>query len=185
MTVAEVRRADPEDATAIAELASATFRLACPPHTQQGDIDEYVATHYSDDVIGAELTADGTVYYVAAEAGELVGFAMLIAGPPPGAVAGRNPVELRRIYVTEAHHGSGVAAALLDECVRHARTHGYDLMWLGTNKLNHRGLAFYAKHGFAIVGSRTFTVGGSVEDDHVLTRPLDDDLAGLPDPARA
>lgn len=186
MAAPSIRRADAADAAAIAAVAAATFPLACPPHTSPADITLHIRTYCTADALRAELTSDGTVFYVAEVDDGMVGFAMLVSGvAPPADVPTTTPIELRRIYVAEDHHGTGVAAALLARCVRHARTSGYDLMWLGTNQQNHRAVTFYGRSGFSIVGAKTFTVGRAVEHDHVMARPLDSATAEVPDPTHA
>lgn len=169
-----VRRARPDDHETLAHIASRTFPLACPPQSTAADIDLYVRTHLSADALAAELSRTGTVFYLAEAGGEAVGYTMLVGGAaPPADVACHTPVELRRIYVDRAWHGRGVSDQLMQTCLHHARTHGYDLMWLGTNEANARAIAFYRGHHFDIVGSKTFQLGTSVEHDHVMARPAE------------
>jgi ribosomal protein S18 acetylase RimI-like enzyme len=94
---------------------------------------------------------------------------MLSTDQPPIPVNWVNPIELRRIYVDEP--GSGAATALMRTALDRAR--GHDVIWLGTNQLNTRAIRFYAKHGFEIVGNRTFLVGGVEEADYVMARTVD------------
>lgn len=180
-TTFTIRRGSPDDSAALAKLAADTFHLACPPHTSDADIEQHIATTLSVDALQRELTTDGTVFYVVELDGALVGYGMLIANSfPPSDLTCRNPVELRRMYVRGEWQGSGVSYLLMRQCIRHARTHGYDLMWLGTNQENRRAVKFYARNGFDIVGARTFTVGSSDEQDHVMARALDGELTDVP-----
>ena len=173
MTDVAVRRAGPGDEQALADLAVRTFPLACPPHTAPEDIERYQQSELSVEQFAADLRRTGVVFHVAEIGPEVVGYTMLIGPtPPPDGPAGRNPVELRRIYVDEARHKNGVGHALMATALRHARTHGYDQVWLGTNQLNERAIAFYERQGFAITGAKTFRVGSATEHDHVMTRPV-------------
>jgi len=43
-------------------------------------------------------------------------------------------------------------------------------VWLGVNQQNGRANRFYEKHGFAIVGTKGFELGGRREDDFVRER---------------
>ncbi|MET0703256.1 MAG: GNAT family N-acetyltransferase, partial [Mycobacterium sp.] len=45
-------------------------------------------------------------------------------------------------------------------------------VWLGVNQQNQRAQRFYAKHGFAVTGSKTFRLGSGIEEDYVMVRPL-------------
>lgn len=173
MAACLIRRAQTDDAAALADLAGRTFALACPPHTSPEDIAEHVRTKLSVAAIATELATTGMRYYVAQEGPAFVGFAMLVAdGERPAVIRSTKPLELRRIYVDQDRHGTAVAGLLMRECLDYGTRHGYDLVWLGTNSENERALKFYRRHGFDIVGDRTFTVGSSVEHDHVLARTL-------------
>lgn len=161
------RPATPADAEALARLAARTFASACPPQTPQAAIEAHIAT---------ELTAQRFLehmsharFYVVDGDLELSGYLMLAFEDPPIPTAWTNPIELRRIYVDAP--GSGVADALMRTALEQAR--GHDVIWLGTNELNARAIRFYGKHGFQIVGNRTFTVGGVAEADYVMARTVD------------
>jgi ribosomal protein S18 acetylase RimI-like enzyme len=49
---------------------------------------------------------------------------------------------------------------------------GAACVWLGVNQQNQRAQRFYAKHGFALGGTKTFRLGEGLEHDYVLVRPL-------------
>ncbi len=93
-------------------------------------------------------------------------------GPDPGA-------ELSKIYVHPDAHGSTVAAELMAAALAAARRLLADRngaasprIWLGTNADNARARGFYLRSGFAVVGMRTFVVGGERHADVVLARAL-------------
>lgn len=164
------RLATEADISAIADLAARTFALACPPSTPQADIDTHIRVQLSEQSF-ADLMATATFFVIDAPVG-VCGYAMLAADPPPVAGPWRNAAELRRIYVDEHLHGQGLSEALMSACLHAAEVAGHDWIWLATNIQNRRARRFYEKSGFAVVGDRTFTVGGSVEHDYVLARAL-------------
>lgn len=173
MTTAAVAAATAADAARLADFAAATFPLACPPDTPRADIDRHIRAELSAERFRELRVRPGIEFHVADEAGTLVGYIMIVVGAggapaPPGSSA----VELRRIYVDPARHGRGVADALMARAMARARGLGGDWLWLGTNQHNARAIAFYHRHGFAEVGTRTFRVGCSIECDYVLARPL-------------
>ncbi len=45
-------------------------------------------------------------------------------------------------------------------------------LWLGVNQENTRARRFYQKHGFEVVGTRTFVVGSQTHDDFLMQRVL-------------
>lgn len=173
MSTPTIRSATAADAEAVAELAAATFPLACPPHTTAADIAEHIEQRLSASAIAAELSDPAVQYRVAEVSGDLVGYMMLVTDvPPPDGPAGRRPMELRRIYVHEKWHGHEVGSALMSDALQCAAMAGRDLVWLGTNELNERAIRFYRRHGFAVSGSKTFRVGQALECDYVMSRSV-------------
>lgn len=59
--------------------------------------------------------------------------------------------ELKRMYVAPRHRGSGVADALMDALVGHARSHGTTTLRLETGDKQHAAIGYYRRHGFAVV----------------------------------
>lgn len=168
-----MRAATAGDAARLSEFAAATFALACPPHTTQADIDRHVTTSLSPEAFRHDLANPGTTLVVAEDGDRIVGYVMLVAGvDPPDGPGGEHPVELRRIYVAESHHGTVVAAELMSRALTDAHADGHDVVWLGTNQHNERALRFYRRQGFVITGEKTFRVGEALENDYVLRREL-------------
>ncbi len=169
-----VRQATAIDISQLANIAERTFPLACPPDTASEDIQDFIQHSLSEVAFGEHMSSAGTDFYLAG-VGEsaAVGYSMLVDGSAGGpAVKGDDLIELRRIYVVAEAHGKGVGAALLESAEKRARGLGRSGIWLGTNQANHRAISFYRKHGFQQVGTRTFEVGTSVEQDFVMTKQL-------------
>ena len=87
------------------------------------------------------------------------------------AVTIRPTVELSKMYVLPEVHGAGAATALMSAALQHAHTLGATSVWLGVNQRNERAQRFYAKHGFAVAGTKRFRLGGHWEQDYVMVRP--------------
>jgi len=186
-----VRRATTEDAAALAGLAALTFPLACPPGTSPAAIAEHVATQLSPERFRAwaasaahalllvEPVPDEVTEGVpdAHDPSGLLGYALLARGVPddPDVAAAVGPgeaVELSKIYVHPAAQGTGAASVLMTATTQAAARLGPRLpVWLGTNVLNARAQAFYRKHGFDVVGRRTYVVGGETHSDVVMALP--------------
>lgn len=167
-----IRRAVPEDAADLHELAAATFPLASPPDTRHEDNDAFIALHLSE-VRFREYLADPTrILFIALLDDEPVGYTMLVTGEPydpdaARAVVDRPTVELSKIYVRPEHHRSGIAADLMTTSVRAAAATGARSVWLGVNQRNERANRFYEKRGFRVVGTKRFLVGTRLFEDHV------------------
>ena len=173
-----VRTARTDEAAALAELAAATFPLACPPHTSAEAIADFIRTVLAPANFEAYLAdPDRLLLVTDAGAGTLTGYTMLVFGEPQDADAAaairiRPTVELSKCYVRAAAHGTGTAAALITATLDAARERGAAGSWLGVNEENDRALSFYGKHGYQRVGTKHFLVGTRYEDDYVLERPL-------------
>lgn len=171
-----VRPAAHSDLDELAALAAVTFPLACPPGSTAQDQQAFIAAVLSTERF-AEYLEDPHRVVLVADDGGLIGYTMLVAGEPTdddvrAALHLRPTIELSKCYVHPDHHGAGVANALMSASLEVARDRGAQGMWLGVNQQNARAQAFYVRAGFAVVGTKHFTVGTRVEDDYVLERPL-------------
>ncbi|BBX07305.1 N-acetyltransferase [Mycolicibacterium aichiense] len=173
----EITDAVEADAVELADLAAATFPLACPPTSPPDDVTAFIATHLSRGRFVDYLADPSRTVLVARDGGRMVGYAMLIdgVGTDPDvarAVIARPAVELSKLYVLADSHGSGVAAALMGAAVNRAGDAGARCLWLGVNQRNTRAQRFYAKRGFVVAGTKTFPMGTHTEQDYVMVRPL-------------
>jgi len=165
------------DADELAELAAATFPLACPPSSPPAEVATFIADNLSRERFADYLADPSRTVLTARAGGRIIGYAMLIdgAGTDPDvarAVSLRPAVELSKLYVLADSHGAGVAAGLMDAAVRRAARAGARCVWLGVNQENRRAQRFYGKHGFAVAGTKTFSMGTHTEHDYVMLRPL-------------
>jgi ribosomal protein S18 acetylase RimI-like enzyme len=174
---ASVRLAAPVDAPALAELAAATFPLACPPHTTDEAKAAFIAAHLSVASFGGYLADQRRDILLAEVDGEPAGYTMLIFAEPSDpdvatALSHRPSIELSKFYVLAGHHGQGIASALMTDTIAAAQKRGAAAVWLGVNEENARANRFYEKNGFAKVGTKRFLVGERYEDDFVRERVL-------------
>jgi ribosomal protein S18 acetylase RimI-like enzyme len=176
MTV-QVRQARAEDVAELADVAAATFPLACPPSSTPENIAAFIAAQLSAERFGEYLRDPERAVFVAHDEARILGYTMLIRGVADDAdvqraVPERPAVELSKCYVLPDAHGGDVAATLMDASVAHAREIGARCVWLGVNQENERAQRFYRKHGFEVTGTKTFQLGARTESDYVLVRPL-------------
>ncbi|MEI6252277.1 MAG: N-acetyltransferase [Mycobacteriaceae bacterium] len=172
-----VRPACDGDAAELAEVAAATFPLACPASTDPGDITAAIAGTLSPQRFAEYLADPQRVILVATDDGRIVGYTMLIRGIGEGpdiaaSVRQRPAVELSKMYVLAAHHGSGPSDQLMQSGIAWATDSGAAAIWLGVNRKNQRAQRFYRRYGFRVTGTRRFRLGESYEDDFVMVRPI-------------
>ncbi len=171
-----IRRAKVADAFTLHALAEETFPLACPPGTSADNIASFVTSVLSEEAFARSLADPHHTVFLAWLDGVAIGYAMAVAGTPDPVISSqlthRPSLELSKLYVVAAHHGSSVAGALLAEVVDLATQLGMGSIWLGVNRENARANRFYERNGFTVVGHREFVVGVQVEQDWVREKPL-------------
>ncbi len=175
------------DAETIAGVAAATFPLACPPGAGSDDIAAFVDETLSAENFSQYLTDPTRIVLKASVADEIVGYLMAVdpysatspdsesepeASDVPDVITARPAVEISKLYVLPGHHGAGVSAALMEAIVERAIERRRAGLWLGVNQQNERARRFYRKHGFEVVGTRTFVVGSQSHDDFLMQRVL-------------
>lgn len=172
-----VRRAGPADSAVLAEVAAATFALACPPHITQQAIDTFIADVLSVECFDGYLADAQRDLFVSLDGGTTTGYAMVVNGEPTDpdvqtALSTRPTAELSKIYVLPHHHGAGTSRLLMEAAIEAAQGRGAAAVWLGVNQENERAQKFYAKSGFTMVGTKRFLVGDRYEHDYVFERVL-------------
>ena len=161
-----VTDATASEAGELAEVAAATFPLACPPWASPEDVAAFIAANLSAEHFAGYLSDPTRKLLAVRDDGRIIGYAMLVHQDDDP------EIELSKFYLMADRHGSGAAAALMGASLDWAERTGAPAIRLGVNKRNERAQAFYRKHGFEITGSRTFDLGWSIENDYVMTRKL-------------
>ncbi|HEX7871263.1 MAG TPA: GNAT family N-acetyltransferase [Sphingobium sp.] len=174
-----IRLAVPEDAAALAVLKRTTFRetfvegfaIPYPP----ADMARFEEESYGLAQVAAELAdPDHATWVVAGEDGALVAYAH--AGPCklPHADVRAGEVELYQLYMLRDLKGGGLGRMLMERALgwmegRGPATGG-GRPWLGVWSGNQRAQRFYARFGFAQVGTYDFAVGDHRDHEFIWRR---------------
>ncbi len=166
-----IRRARPDEAQALADIGRSTFIETFGHLYPPEDLAAFLDEAHSLDSIEADLADPAKALWLVEAEGDVIGYAL--AGSPctlphPEVTPGCG--ELKRIYVTSAWQGSGLAARLIDEVMVWLERDGPRPVWLGVWSENHRAQRFYARRGFIQVGEYGFQVGGTVDHEYILRR---------------
>ena len=170
-------------ASAIADVAAATFPLACPPHSAPDDIAGFIRDNLSPNDFERYIASPHSDVIVArtGQNGPVVGYSLVHHTEPSDAdvaavITARPVSELSKMYVLPDHHSQGrddpPAHRLMRAAIAAATARGSVLIWLGVNQENVRAQRFYAKMGFSRAGTKTFSLNGSVEHDFIFSRAL-------------
>lgn len=169
----EIRPCGPGDEGALALVGQATFLETYAGVLPATDIVAHCETEHSRAQYAAWLRAPDHRLWIAEVAATRAPVGYAVISPPDLPVpVGPRDLELKRIYLLSAFHGSGVGGRLMETAVAGAHAQGAPRLLLGVYGGNKRALAFYARQGFAPAGERKFQVGANTYDDLVLARAL-------------
>jgi diamine N-acetyltransferase len=160
-----LRSAGPQDVEIYRAAADRFFRdtYGHDPHHAKV-MDQHCVDNFGADIISAQLS-DPDVFALIAELGSApVGLAQWhIDG---------DAIELERLYVDRACHGTGLGKALLAEVVADATRRGKLSLYLGVWDRNERAIAFYRRQGFAVTGTVEFFLAGAAQTDLLMRRDV-------------
>ena len=159
-----IRRARPEDAGRLAEIAERIFRETFAKDNRAEDIEAYVRLAYGEARQRREIEDPRHVALLAEEDGALIAFAQMQRDDAA--------VEILRFYVDPLWHGRGVAHELMRAAEAAARASGATTLRLGVWEHNARAIAFYAKCGFRDTGTQPFLLGSDLQTDRVMEKEL-------------
>ena len=167
-----IRRATPADAAALADISRTSFvetfvdEFAIPYHPD--DLEAFLAENHSTEAFAEWLAEPGVTAWVAEAGGEAAGYALVgpVGVPHPDVAAG--DLELHRLYLPRAHHGSGAGGLLMQAALDGMED--ADCQWLGVWSGNIRAQRFYARHGFEKAGEYDFPVGRTLDREFILRR---------------
>jgi ribosomal protein S18 acetylase RimI-like enzyme len=169
-----IRRCVAADADELAALGARLFAETYGPTHPEPELSRYLARSFAVDDVRAAIGSDEVTMFVAEDPDSgPIGYAYLRAShDPPAGVEGSRAFEIVRFYVDTAHQGRGIGAALMEECIDEAKARGADVIWLQVWKEAPWAVGFYARMGFAVVGSAPFYFGEQVGDDHIMARKV-------------
>ncbi len=165
-----IRKAQPNDASALAVLAEITFRETFGADNSSQDMDQHCTQAYSATIQTLEILDPNTDTFVCEFENELIAYAQLSWLKAPSCVTAQHPVEIRRFYVDSPWHGQGIAGALMNHVLEHVAIKNADQIWLGVWEHNPKARRFYQKMGFLEVGDHVFQLGSDPQRDLILSR---------------
>lgn len=128
-------------------------------------------TKFTPEAWRSEFNDARYAFRIAEVDGQAVGYVKL--GPLTLPVEPEAPaMELRQLYLLKGHHGTGIAAALMDWALAEAVKRGAREIFLTVYTDNHRAKRFYERYGFVEVGPYAFMVGDQADEDIIMKKLL-------------
>jgi diamine N-acetyltransferase len=168
----QIRKAEPNEAGALARLAEKTFRDTFGADNSATDMDQHVLETYSAQIQTREILDSKVDTFVCEFENELIAYAQLSWLEAPSYLKALKPVEIKRFYVDSPWHGKGIAGALMAQVLDHVGSKNADQIWLGVWEHNPKAKRFYQKMGFLEVGEHVFQLGSDPQRDLILSRKL-------------
>jgi GNAT superfamily N-acetyltransferase len=168
----EIRRAGPDDAERLSVLANHTFTETFGHLYSAQDLKTHLQASYNAPLLRQLLADPDHQWLVAEKDGEMVAHAH--GGPCglPHPEAAKDHGELKRLYVRQTIHNSGLGTRLLNQTLDFLTDHFPGKpQWVGVWEENPGARRLYERHGFEEVGAYDFTVGEHLDEDLILRRP--------------
>lgn len=153
----------PSELPLLRSIAIQTFEETYPEDAQRT---LYIHNNYSTEALEKELHSPDTDCFFARKEGKVAGFMKLVNFRSPPFLEGSN-TELSRIYVLKSFQGQQTGTDLLEFALEYARQKQSRYLWLLVWEGNYKGIQFYQKHGFHLVGRMPFLYGAVWEEDYV------------------
>jgi diamine N-acetyltransferase len=162
------RDARTDDAADLAEVGRDTFtetfgELYPPEHLKT-----YLDSTFSVDAMQEDLADPQTEVRVCFAGKRMAAYCKIGPYKLPSTPDPLPALELHRVYVYRARQGVGVGRILLNWAVERARQRGAKSLYLGVFQGNEKAIAVYKARGFEIVGTHTFKVGDTIDDEYTM-----------------
>ena len=174
-----IRRATPDDADILSDLASRTFVETFGHLYPAQDLEFFLRDAYAPEKQAVILAHPDYAVWLLEDDGVAVGHAA--AGPCglPHAQVAPGDGELKRLYLLASHQGDGWGGRLFAQAERWLLRDGPRTLWIGVWSENLGAQRFYARYGFHKVGEYEFPVGETRDREFILRRASSSAEAGL------
>lgn len=161
-----------QDTATIKNLGRQTFVETFGAANDETELATYLKESFSDEKVMAELLDTDSLFFIAWNNEEPVGYLKLNSGPAQTEVQDNSAIEIERIYVKSAYHGKKVGQLLYEKALEIAREQQKSYIWLGVWEENPRAIRFYEKNGFVAFDKHIFRIGVDEQTDIMMKKLL-------------
>jgi len=151
-------KAEIKDSFLLATLAKQTFIESHGHSAGKEDVDHYIFEKYTKDIFEKELSDPSNNYYLIYYNDQLAGFSNIIYNDPYSNSDIENVAKLDRLYLLKEFYNLKLGLALFEFNISLAKKNNQLATWLYVWKENTRGVQFYLKADFRIIGSHDFKI---------------------------
>jgi ribosomal protein S18 acetylase RimI-like enzyme len=162
------RDARATDDTELAEVGRETFAETFGDLYPPEHLKTYLDATFSIDAMRDDLGDPQTEVRVCVSGKRIIAYCKIGPYKLPATPEPIPALELHRVYVSQARQGVGVGRILLNWAIERARQREAKSLYLGVFQGNEKAIAVYKARGFEIVGTHTFKVGDTVDDEYTM-----------------
>lgn len=161
------------EAESLAELSQKTFIESHGHSAEAEDIQNYIDSHFNSEVLSDALKDTRNHFSKIYVEDQLAGYAKLILNEPQP-LANISPIaKFERIYLLKDFYGLGLGEKLLDHNIKIAKAHQQKGLWLFVWTENEKGLRFYKKNEFKVIGEHEFKISDQHSNpDYVMLKEI-------------
>jgi ribosomal protein S18 acetylase RimI-like enzyme len=165
-----IRRANPEDAEALAELGAKTFIEAFGHMYPKADLDDFLADNHTPAKLAKVLADPDIGVWVAEQADGRLGYSQVGPADMPHPDLRPEHGELKRLYVLGTRQGQNLGARLIEPALAWLDAKGANPVWISVWAHNSGAQRFYGRYGFEKAGEYEFAVGAWRDPEFILRR---------------
>jgi diamine N-acetyltransferase len=148
----EVRKANPEDADIIADLAVQTMIDTYPEQFGSKEARQHLEAEYAPGKLKDELQQETFLFHLAFWHGTLIGYSKMILNCPCEHLPDHDAVRWEKAYLIKEYQRNGIGAGVFPLLLQQLKSMGIKKAWLGVWEGNKAAIAFHEQMGFRAVG---------------------------------
>ena len=168
-----IHKSGEKDLELLQSIGIQTFEETFAESNSEEAMKKYLEESFSSGKMKSELSNPDSVFYVAWEEDNPVGYLKVNAGKAQTELQEDEGLEIERIYVKKSHHGKKVGQLLYNQALETAHHLKKSYLWLGVWEKNLRALNFYRKNGFVEFDQHIFRLGDDEQIDLMMKKILD------------
>jgi diamine N-acetyltransferase len=160
------------DLLTLQKIGKDTFFETFAAQNTEENITQYLEQSFSLEKLQEEVKNENTAFYFAMIDGEVIGYLKLNFGGSQTELKDSKAIEIERIYVRKAFHGSKVGQLLYEKAIEIAQQTQAEYVWLGVWEENPRAISFYKKNGFVAFDKHVFKLNNDEQIDIMMKLKL-------------